>query len=153
MTIEKSPAAGIFLIVVFIVTYLVSIFYGKKLNLALKVASLLLFLYWSINWTLLGRVETVHLNANNLGSAILLFVISSIWILLPLWRLFKTNLRIKVLTLYPLIAILLALVIASAEEQIFIKQFNDGVGPTPRWTVNIAWLAYDASSGELKGGW
>lgn len=153
LTVAEVKLAKYFLPILLVIFCLMSFIQGRKLNRSLKFTSLIVFFYWSVNWTLLGRVETVHLSFANFATGSIFFLISSFLLYIPIYRLFEGKTRISVFAAYPVAAIATALSIASIEERVFVDIYSEGSGPKPRWTVNIAWLAYDESADKLSGGW
>jgi len=107
---------------------------------------------WNFMLCLLGRTVEPGITRGNTYMALLYFGMYGFvpgLCLLRLWR-WKVG-AIFLGSLLP-IGFALALVVAGIEEQVFIIKYREtGIGPTPRWTVGMHWLAYDHDTGRLYG--
>ena len=94
----------------------------------------------------------VGVNVHTLTSAMLFFFLFASWPHCVLFRMWRR----RAATLWCLMAAPLALVVAcvfaGVEEHLFVQKHRaEGADPTPRYTVTMHWMAYDAQSGQLRG--
>ena len=107
---------------------------------------------WNFMLCLLGRTVEPGITRGNTSMALLYFGIYGFVPGLCLLRLWRWKLGAIFLGSLLPVGFALALVVAGIEERVFIIKYRDtGVGPTPRWTVGIHWLAYDRDTGRLYG--
>ena len=157
LTLSKNPFVNWFFIPVVLITFLVGAVKGNTLRLFTRTFITSIFYIWGVYESLLGRVVNVQLTVETLVSTVAhFFFFSYIFLIYPLAKMWRGRTRLYVFHLFPVISMLLALAIADIEERIFISMNPDGAGPTIRWSVNIAWLAYESESDGspriLRGG-
>lgn len=148
LTLKRLPAMSYFFYTILFLLAFISTYWSMRLPMWLRTWATSVFYIWGIYNALFGRSYGAHLTLEHLGLSILLFFILSVLFVIPIWRIWQGHFKFKVLFMYPIVSISLALIIAAVEEQVFIHKYSEGVSPTARWTVNTSWLAYEP---ELNG--
>lgn len=146
------PDQGILNWLFMIIITFTGLIFGPRLPIFVRIIFTVLIAYFAIDACLLGRTMEVGITVDNISMALKCFLILALWPSLALLRIWRGRLRILTATLVLPIGLLMACVIAGAEEQIFTSLHRDeGVRPTPRWTFSDHWMAYDSQAKSLIG--
>ena len=156
ITLYRIPGWPFSYFIVLILLIVIGIFWGKNAPHWLKVWATTTFFFWGALAVTAGRSSGVFLTIENLKSALLMFFYLTPICLIPIFRLWNSGTRIKLILLLPVFSFTVGLSAATLEERIFVKIYSGGIGPTPRWLTNIAWMSYtpgaEGEFGYLRGG-
>ena len=148
---EVLPDGGILLLVVVAALALASGIGGPRLPLFLRVFATAATFYLGYVMCLVGRTMEPRFTGYTLQMALVCFGIFALLPTLTLLRLWRGRLRVAVVTSVFPVSLAVAAAVAAYEEQQFVQQHRDGIGPTARWTVSNHWLSYDAQTQILSG--
>lgn len=124
---------------------------GRRLPLSLRIVATGTIAYLGYGMCLLGRTMEPHLTIHNAAMALICFACGAFLPTLALLRAWQGRLRVAVVTGMLPFCLAAAFGVAAFEEYTFVRQHPHGAGPTPRWTVSMHWLAYDADRRALSG--
>lgn len=149
LTLSESSLVNYFFKPIFLISFLVSVAWKRKLPLFLRVFFTGVFYIWGIYFALLGRTGGVHLTLQTFFETLgVFFFLAYLILIYPLAKIWSGKSRLYIFHLFPMVSIVLALIIASVEERVFVHLNPEGKGPTKRWSVNIAWMAYEPATAE-----
>jgi len=142
LTHNRLPGWGVGYYTILILVFLISIIGGAKLRLWIKVWATTEIYLWGALTVNFGRTYGVHLTFENLYISALMFIYLWPIFTLPLFRLWKCKIRLKLLLLAPFFSFSVGLGLASLEETLYVRFNSEGAGPTARWFVSSSGLSY-----------
>ncbi|MEO7412227.1 MAG: hypothetical protein ABIZ81_02630 [Opitutaceae bacterium] len=148
---ENLPGGGIPLLVVMAGLAVAAAIWGPRFPLYLRVFVTGATFYLGYVTCLVGRTMEPGFSLHTLSGVFLLFGLYAALPTLTLLRLWRGRLRLAVVASVFPVSLAIASAVAAYEENQFIEQHRDGIGPTARWTVSNHWLAYDAKTQHLWG--
>lgn len=125
---------------------------GPRLPLYVKVLFTVLIFYFAGLMCLIGRTMAPGLSLYTVSMALVYFGFMALWPSLSLLRIWRGRARAVLVSCVLPAGLFLAHLVAATEEHIFMNIHREaGADVTPRWTVSMHWLAYDAETGVLRG--
>ncbi|HOE97299.1 MAG TPA: hypothetical protein PLS90_06755 [Candidatus Sumerlaeota bacterium] len=149
---ELTEISVVFLLGLMGIILFVGLVWGPRLPLFVRSWFTWMIFYFGALACMFGRTMAPGLTLYTAGMALLSFSSMALLPALALLRLWHGRRRLALIGLVLPVSLLLGCVVGFTEERLFIWRYREtGAGPTPRWTVEMHWLAYDPATGELAG--
>jgi hypothetical protein len=148
---EWLPDGGMLLLITAGGVAAMSVIGGQRLPLWMRVFATGTTFYLGYVMCLVGRTMESGFTTYTVQMAFFVFCLYASLPTLALLRVWRGRIRVALVSSVFPISLALASAVAAFEENQFIHQHSNGVGPTSRWTVSNHWLAYDAETKRLSG--
>lgn len=135
---------------ILISAFVSSIVFAEKLPLWLRVTNTGTFFLWAMYCIWLGRGRTVGLELESFVFSVATFSLLGLWMIVPLFSMWKNLARAKALAFTLLIVFSVAFISAGIEEMMFPIIYPDGTSGSYRWISNFYKMGYDANTGQLQ---
>lgn len=110
------------------------------------------FILWGVYAALLGRTIGVGNSLENIVASVYSYLTFGLFLVYGLVRLSAGDVkRYLYLIIVPLISIFLSMVLASAEEILYLLLFGEGGEAKARFSVSASYLKYDVEKNMLMG--